>query len=76
MFTVFLRLLRFRKSESLDHFIINQMAPSTSATSSDLQGRMEARTQEQEVLKRNAATLIISCSSFDLDAHERADNDV
>lgn len=40
------------------------------------QGRMAIHTQEQETLKRKAVTLIISCSNFELDALESADNDV
>lgn len=40
------------------------------------QGRMAILTQEQEMLKRNAVTLIIYCSNFELDALESADNNV
>lgn len=65
----------FRDSRSLSH-LISSFSSNGFIDLLRSQGRMAIRTQEQEMLKRNAVTLIISCSNFELDALESADNDV
>lgn len=68
----------FRDSRSLSH-LISLFSSNGFIDFGHLlrsQGRMAIRTQEQETLKRNAVTLIISCSNFELHALESANNDV
>lgn len=68
----------FRDSRSSSH-LISLFSSNSFIDFSHLlrsQGRMVIRTQEKEMLKKTAATLIISCSNFELDGLESADNDV